>query len=166
MNHAKHRSHRHRWALCWAGIAACIAPAGHAALNLSSCSVSNATVAFGIYNPLNPSTLDNNAGRVDLSCQSSGAGSVPVTVQLSKGQGSFTARTMKSTSSVLLYNIYTSATYATVWGDGSGGTSTQSAVLTKAASAASWVVYGRIPAQQKTVQPGEYSDLLQVTVSW
>lgn len=143
-----------------------IAPRAYAALNVQSCSVSNSTINFGLYDPLNPRNDDNNAGLVQLSCTLTGSGNLPVVVALGLSGGTLAQRKMFNGVRSLDYNIYTSPTYATVWGDGSAGSAAQSAVLTKSTTSASWVLYGRIPAGQLSVAPGVYSDVIQVTVSW
>ncbi len=59
----------------------------------------------------------------------------------------------------ITYNLYTDASYATVWNDSSG-------VSALGSGADQWLsVYGRVPAQAAP-GPGQYSDTVTVTVSW
>lgn len=136
----------------------------------ASCSASSTTLAFGLYNPLDPLPLDNNAGSVSVGC-STGSGAtagVPVTLALGPGHGTVAQRLLRNGASSLRYNVYTGPGRTTVWGDGSAGSATQSATVaaTGAGRTTSWVLYGRIPARQFDAVPGVFTDTLTVTVSW
>lgn len=122
---------------------------GHAA-----CGLSVQGVAFGSYDPFSPANLDS-AGNLAVSCD------VPYTLTLSSGQGSYTGRLMQNLSDTLAYNLYLDPARTTVWGDGSGGSSSVSA----AAGDRNHPVYGRIPARQN-VSVGSYSDTIIVTLSF
>jgi spore coat protein U-like protein len=65
----------------------------------------------------------------------------------------------------LVYNLFTDNTHTTIWGDGTGLTSTVAAVGTGMANVGNTVVYGRIPlvAAQAAVT-GIYTDTVLVTV--
>ncbi|NBP09032.1 MAG: hypothetical protein EBU76_11310, partial [Gammaproteobacteria bacterium] len=39
------------------------------AANVQSCTVSNSAINFGIYDPLDPVSDDNNAGSVQINCK-------------------------------------------------------------------------------------------------
>lgn len=147
-------------------LALCTVPATQAALTIQSCTVSNSSINFGIYNPLDPLPNDNNAGSVTLSCNVAGNGAVPIDVALGVSGGTFAERRLVNGTSSLAYNIFTSATYSTVWGDGSAGSTLQFGAITKSVTSVTWPLYGRIPADQLTAVPGNYVDTVQVTVSW
>jgi spore coat protein U-like protein len=87
----------------------------------------------------------------------------PFNVSLSPGNGSYTQRHMTKAADVLNYQIFSDAGMTTIWGDGSGGTST----VGSAGGAASqdFQGYGAIPAGQ-WVSPGSYEDVITVTVSY
>jgi spore coat protein U-like protein len=68
---------------------------------------------------------------------------------------------MTKGSSTLRYNLYTSATHATIWGDGTGETAPRGGNLL----GGNFTVYGRIPARQN-VLVGTYSDMITVTVDY
>ena len=80
--------------------------------------------------------------------------------------GSFPGtRYMVNGSYQLNYNVYTSNSYATIWGDGTGGTSTQTVVATGVPNQ-TLTAYGQVPAGQTTVPAGAYNDTLTVTVTY
>lgn len=86
------------------------------------------------------------------------------TVALSAGGGTFAARRMTGPGADLLgYNLYTTAGFTTVWGDGTGGSVTQGGTGTGAAQ--NFTVFGRILSGQFAT-PGAYSDSLTATVTF
>jgi len=129
----------------------------------AACTVSATGVAFGAYDPQSPAP-DDSAGEIALACHPSVQAP---TVALSAGlSGLFSSRTMRSGPATLDYNLYTSAAYALVWGDGTGGSTT----VTLGGGATSGGerifrrdIYGRIPAGQQ-VPAGTYTDTIMVTV--
>jgi spore coat protein U-like protein len=66
-------------------------------------------------------------------------------------------------SSVVHYGLYTSASYATTWGDGVTGGSTVGAATTGANQ--TFVVYGQVPAQS-TPTAGAYADTVTATITY
>jgi spore coat protein U-like protein len=155
---------RYAYPIC--ALAVVLSASTQAALNIGSCSVTNTSLSFGLYNPLSPTALTNNASSVQITCQTSGNGSAPVTAQLSRGAGSFQNRTLRNPNGSLRYNVFVDPAWTIIWGDGTGGTSTQSAILTRASGTANWITYGLIPAAQTSTPAGTYTDLLQVTIAW
>ena len=132
---------------------------------LSPLTVSASGVAFGDYlaTDLAPS---ETTGTITLTC------TIPLdvlpdfTVALSTGSsGTYANRRMASGGSQLLYNLYTTADYATVWGNGTAGTATQ--IFTGALLTASinFTIYGLAPAEQWS-QAGSYQDTIVVTVTY
>lgn len=150
---------------CAAGLLAMLAVAGPA--GAATCTVDNPTLAFGSYSVLNTLPLDTTS-TVTVTCTSVLSLFVSFTVQLAPGNsGNQLSRYMSAGTPHLSYNVYTDATRTTVWGDGSGGSGTFSggfvAVLLGAFQ--SFVMYGRIPAQQAAAA-GVYSDTLVITVNY
>lgn len=125
-------------------------------LQAADCSVGAQGVNFGAYDPAAFANLDS-AGGIDVRCDASTAFSVA----LSTGSGSFDARAMHAGGYVLLYNLYTSPSRTTVWGDGSGG----SATVPGDGMGGSLTVYGRIPARQNG-HVGSYTDTVVVTLTF
>ncbi len=135
------------------------------------CSVANATLAFGSYNPVaaSPSVFSST---ITVTCFAtiSATTTVPYTLLLSAGSGTVSNRKMVGSSSNLPYNIYTTASYSTVWDNvvGVGGNVTLVGllglpVLTYGTS--TQVAYGRILALQP-VPAGMFTDSLTITVSF
>ena len=130
---------------------------------LQSCTIGTVVpVAFGTYNVFATTALTVN-GSISVSCVGNGG----ATVQLDKGQhsSSFVSRAMQQTggTDLLNYNLYTGAATTIVWGDGTGGTTTQtvsghnpSALLT---------VFGKVGAGQD-VPAGSYTDTVVITVNF
>ncbi len=65
----------------------------------------------------------------------------------------------------LAYNLYTDITFGTIWGDGTGTTSTVPAAGTGMAIVGNTIVYGRIPlAAAQAAVTGIYTDTVLVTI--
>jgi spore coat protein U-like protein len=141
------------------------------ALGAASCSVSANAVSFGVYNPLSGTPLTSMA-TLTTTCTQIGNGSTRVsfTVSLSTGaSGSYASRTLISGASKLSYNLYPTAAYQSVWGDGSGISVTVPGTLhvTGGRPLQQQVntIYGQIPAGQD-VGAGSYLDTIVVTVNY
>lgn len=132
---------------------------------IAACTVSATGVAFGAYDTLSP-VPDDSAGDITAVCHPSVQSPE---VALSAGlSGTYAPRTMSSGAATLGYNLYTSAAYNIVWGDGVGGTAT--VTLTGGTVQAGQrtfnrAIYGRIPAGQ-AVPAGTYTDIIMVTVTF
>lgn len=135
-----------------------------------NCTVSTGSLNFPTYDFLSSMPTDST-GTIHVTCNipdNNPHAPLQVTVSLSAGNsGSFSQRQMSPLAggaNGLNYNLFTDASYSTVWGDGAGSSSTLTRTVTKSTP---WdaVVYGRIPARQK-VSAGTYSDVITVTVSW
>lgn len=141
------------------------------ALAKMTCSVSGTGIAFGIYDPLSGSNLDN-AGTVTVSCTRQfldNTFEVSFEVRFNAGgSGSAEKRTMNSGADALEYNLYTTPARNTIWGDRTGGTEVRTGFLefglfNYGPKAADFTVYGRIFGGQ-LVPAGSYSDAIMVTV--
>ncbi len=137
-----------------------------------SCSASATGVSFGAYYPLSGSNVDA-AGNVRVSCQAvlNIFGTINYSIALSTGHsGTYTPRHMDNAGNPLNYNLYTSDTYTTIWGDGSGSTSVVTGAITLSlllpSTYVDHTVYGRIPGSQTSVVVGNYSDTITVTVTY
>lgn len=140
-------------ALCFAALASF--PAAPAA----ACGISVSGVAFGAYDTFSASPL-TSAAQIQLDCPNASANPE---IQLGPGTGSYAARELSGPAGARLqYNLYTSATYLTVWGDGSGGTGTVFPPRVQGKTFRT-TIYGRIPARQN-VRAGSYGDTIFVTV--
>ncbi len=137
---------------------------------LCSCTTVTTSMSFGNYSPLAYGNTDSTAS-LQVSCGGVAGLLIPFKVDLSPGSsGSYSGRTLKNGANSLNYNLYTDASYTTVWGDGSGAS--QSAqysllldVLGLVPPLQLWV-YGRIPGRQLTAVPGVYADTINVTLTY
>jgi spore coat protein U-like protein len=146
------------------------APAARAAVTVN-CTVTAGGIAFGVYNPFN-TVGDASTGSLVVTCTGSGTGTTNVTVDVSLStgiSGTYANRTMLSGVNVLNYNIYWSAAYQQIMGNGTGGSYSGSAgpiTLNAGGSVqATGTMYGYVPPQQN-VAPGGYSDVITVTVTY
>ncbi len=145
-------------------------PLAHAQL-LPECIVSATSVNFGAYNPFSPVPLDG-VGEVRVGCKLLGLLPLDLivnySVSLSAGSsGVFSGRQMVSAGNRLNYNLYTGASRISVWGNGSGGSSTvsDSYLLSLIVTTRSYSIYGRIPPGQN-LPAGAYTETIVVTVDY
>lgn len=122
----------------------------------TNCTINPQSVNFGQYDPLSISASDT-AATISITCDVE----TPFEIALGPGAGSYSARTMTGGADAMVYNLYIDPQRATVWGDGSGGSSTVSAVSAQA----DFTVYARAPARQN-LTPGLYADTIMVTVTY
>ena len=132
---------------------------------LDPVTVSATPVNFGSYMPTSALALVAG-GTVKISC-GLGLDLLPnFTVALSQGNGgSYAPRAMINGSMRLSYNLYTTAAYSTVWGDGTAGTAVQSYTSPLQLGSATFTAYGQLPAGQ-FAGAGLYTDTIVVTVTY
>jgi spore coat protein U-like protein len=139
------------------------------------CTISLSGMNFGSYDPIERSTPLDSAGSVNVACNPTTLGEalfgVYVDIAFGTGSsGSYAARTLRQPpSSVLQYNLYTTAARTTVWGNGAGGTQTVGGavggLLSGQPSPRTFPVYGRIPPLQDP-GVGVHGDTVIVTVTF
>jgi spore coat protein U-like protein len=150
----------------------CLFPA---AAGAAVCTVLATPHAFGNYTSPGGAQTDSTS-TVTVTCTPDLillACSTSYSIALSAGtSASYNPRQLASGANRLDYNLYTSASRSTVWGDGSGGSSTVSGTINTSilsllclAGINNHTVYGRIPAAQN-VAPGIYADTITVTVTF
>lgn len=142
-----------------------------AAAQAATCTISATGVSFGTYVPSNESPTDIT-GTVTVTCSSTTNQTVSYTIALNAGVNSgssFSNRRMTNGATFLSYQLYTNSARTTVWGDGTGGTSTVTGSFrcnrctnTKRNS----TDYGRLPGLQWSAAPGLYSDTITATVTF
>lgn len=117
-------------------------------------------INFGNYNPLASSDTDST-GDIQVTCTNN----TSYSVSLSSGSsGSYSSRELSDGgSNTLNYNLFTSSDYNSVWGDGTGSSSTVN--QTGSGSQDTITVYGRITAGQSVAQ-ASYSDTINVTITY
>jgi spore coat protein U-like protein len=131
----------------------------------ATCSATATALPFGAYTP-GAGALSNNS-TISVKCTKN----TPYTVALNAGTttgGAFTQRLMASGANTLQYNLYTSAAFTTVFGDGTGSTQTSAGTGAGIATANTLTVFGQLPdsATNQAAIPGSYSDTITVTVSY
>ena len=131
---------------------------------LASCQTpSTNTLAFGTYNPALASANDAST-TLTVRC----TGGTPIVVSLNKGTttgASIAQRKLVSGTNTLNYNLYTSSARTTVWGE-TASVDTVSGTGSGLGTDVTFTVYGRIPPGQNNAVPGNYSDLITVTVTY
>jgi spore coat protein U-like protein len=132
---------------------------------ISSCSVSGTTLNFGTaLDPLNSAVPVDATSTLTVQCTNTTPYTLALTAGVNAGGASiFAARAMKSGTRLLPYQLYLDAGRASVWGDGTSSSLTQSGTGTGASQ--SVTVYGRIPTLTGIV-PGAYTDTVTVTISY
>jgi spore coat protein U-like protein len=128
--------------------------------------VAATAVAFGLYSPGAASGATSN-GTVTVACTTPVGATLPdFTIALSAGTtGQFAPRRLTFGGATLNYNIYTSPSFVTVWGDGSGATLTQPYASGAALASTTFTAYGLVPPHQ-FVAAGMYTDAITVTVTY
>jgi spore coat protein U-like protein len=124
----------------------------------NSCVLTAGTLTFAAYTGV----VDDSTGTFTVNCTNNGDYTIALNAGIGTGT-SFATRYMMNGTYKLGYNIYTSTAYTTVWGDGSGTTSTVPGVGTGTAQTIS--VYGQIPAGEAAIS-GSYTDTITATVTY
>jgi spore coat protein U-like protein len=137
-------------------VAAFIAPA---ALGQCTWTTQPTGVAFGTYSVFAPADDLSNVN-FTISCTALRQASIALS---RGGSGTYTPRRMSGTAN---YNLWGDAGRTIIWGDGSGGTYTFSAVNWSLGTLTySGTICGSIPAGQD-LAPGSYSDTITATLSY
>ena len=134
---------------------------------LSTCSATATAVAFPNYTPGGGAVTAN--GTISVKCTNTS----PYTVALNAGSSTgdaFTQRlmTLAAGTATLQYNLYTTAGFATVFGDGTGTTAKASGTGAGLATAVNTTVYGQLldSTANQAAAPGSYSDTITVTIAY
>jgi spore coat protein U-like protein len=152
--------------LCGGAVVGGKAEAACSILSLCSCSASASGVSFGNYDPLSATATDST-GTVTVACTFVGSITGSYDISFNQGMtGTYAARALTKTPSILTYNLYTTTARNQVWGDGTAGTQKVTGTLFGIlANTQNFNVYGRIPAGQN-VPGGVYNDTIVVTVAY
>lgn len=127
--------------------------------------VTTSDISFASYSA-SSNTPDTANGTVKIRCPL-GIGLLPsFDIALSAGSShNFSPRAMAMGSNALNYNIYTSSGYSTVWGDGTGGSVTQSFSAILSLGTITFTAFG-LASTGQYVPVGTYSDSITVTVTY
>jgi spore coat protein U-like protein len=123
--------------------------------------VTAGAMAFGTYVP-DAATDQTASSTVSVSCTKT----TPIQISLNKGTttGATTAaRKLASGSDTLNYNLYSDSSRSSIWDDASNKVAGTGAGLS---TKLDFTVYGKIPSGQVDTVPGDYSDVVTVTVSY
>jgi spore coat protein U-like protein len=129
-------------------------------LATDACTLSAQAVVLGNYDFMSPQPLDG-VGHVVVTCDAA----TSYRISLSPGRGSYAARTLSDGSHDLTYNLYADVNHLTVWGDGSGGSTTVSGSTPGSGASDDKTVYASAPAGQNPYE-GAYSDAIVVTLEF
>jgi spore coat protein U-like protein len=129
---------------------------------VSTCTLTTVGVAFGNYNVYTATATTAN-GKVKVECNF--ADTIQVSLNPGVNSGGFPNRYMASGTNLLSYNLYLDATFMTIWGDGTGGTSIYGPTAITPTGSLTVTVYGQIPALQD-VTLGSYTDTITATLSY
>lgn len=126
-------------------------------------------MGFGAYDDSSAANDDSTTSIVVQCFRVGGPADVTVTLQLgpSATSGTIASRQMASGANRLNYNLYRDSGRSQVWGQTSGvdaGTITITGIPNFGNRSGTFVIYGRLPAQQN-IPAGAYSDSVQLTVS-
>lgn len=131
-----------------------------------TCVVASSGLAFGTYDPFAP-TAASITGTVSVTCQAVAAIGVSYSIQIGTGGGgTFNTRMLAAGAGRLSYQLYTTTTRGTVWGDGTGGTGVVSdgyLLVALGSTSKNYTIYGTISARQM-VPAGMYSDTSTVLI--
>lgn len=143
-------------------LAALTAVSASARVAEAACTISATSVAFGTYDVFTTAPRDST-GTVIYRC---GPRDRRITITISRGSSTtFTPRTLVNGTARLQYNLFRDAAFATVWGDGTGGTATYFIVNPPNNRDVVLTVYARVPAEQD-VPAGAYADSVVVTLEY
>ena len=141
---------------------------------LAGCTVSSTGLAFGAYQPLTfagkltSSAVTSNASISVVCTGITGGGSYSIALGPSTtGSDHISTRYLRNSlgGDNMVFNVYTNASYSTVWGNGTMG-SLIGGSIPVGDSNQSQTVYGKIPAGQNTLRAGSFSDSLTMTLTY
>jgi spore coat protein U-like protein len=131
----------------------------------ATCLATATTLAFGAYTPGAGAVANNST--ISVKCTKN----TPYTIALNGGTtvgGTVAQRLMASGANTLQYNLFTTAAFAQIFGDGSGTSKTVAGTGAGVATANAVTVFGQLPdsASNQAAVPGSYSDTITVTVTY
>ena len=152
-----------KWACALVATAAVMGVLGGSSAEAApTCTISTTSVNFGTYDVFASSATDST-GTVTITCNGAAHN---IVVTLSTGaSGAYNPRTMTSGGETLSYNLYRDAARTSIWGDGTGGTSTYTEANPPNNTPIPITVYGRVPAGQD-VSAGGYSDTVSAVINF
>jgi spore coat protein U-like protein len=131
----------------------------------ATCSATATTLAFSAYTPGAGAKANNST--ISVKCTKN----TPYTISLNGGStagGTIAQRLMASGANTLQYNLFTTAAFGQIFGDGSGTSKTVTGTGAGVATANAITVFGQLPdsAANQAAVAGSYSDTITVTVTY
>jgi spore coat protein U-like protein len=131
----------------------------------ATCSATATTLAFTAYTPGAGAKANNST--ISVKCTKN----TPYTISLNGGStagGTIAQRLMASGANTLQYNLFTTAAFSQIFGDGSGTSKTVAGTGAGVATANAVTVFGQLPdsATNQAAVAGSYSDTITVTVTY
>jgi spore coat protein U-like protein len=131
----------------------------------ATCSATATTLAFSAYTPGAGAKANNST--ISVKCTKN----TPYTISLNGGStagGTIAQRLMASGANTLQYNLFTTAAFGQIFGDGSGTSKTVTGTGAGVATANAVTVFGQLPdsAANQAAVAGSYSDTITVTVTY
>ena len=128
----------------------------------ATCTIATGNMYFGAYNPTEASSTLGQA-TIIATCSSGTNATVALDAGANRGVDGRRKLIRSGGTDLLSYDIFTENNYATVWGEGTNGTTT--VALNSDGNAKEFNAYGAIsPGQNAPV--GSYSDTVAVTITY
>lgn len=139
----------------------------------AACSVSNASIYFGSYNPLTfpGKSISSDVlatATMAVNCITDKNKTVDYIAKLSGGSSNKVgARSMHGSAggNNMNYNLYTDFNRTIVWGGDAGGNALGGSYI-DGKGPSTIIIYGRIPGGQSSIYAGTYSDALVITLQY
>lgn len=131
----------------------------------ATCSASTGPLAFGAYTPGAGARTGNTT--INVKCTKTTGYTVALNAGSTAG-GTFAQRLMAAGANTLQYNLYTTAGFASIFGDGTASTLTIAGTGAGVSSANAMTVFGQLPdsGTNQLAIPGSYTDTVTVTVTY
>lgn len=126
------------------------------------CTVSATNLTFGNYTATSATALTGTS-TINVFCTS--GTTYTILLNIGSGGGTFATRDMANGTSLMAYNLYTSAARTTIWGDGTLSTGTVSGAGAGLLTSSPNTVFGNIPISQD-LPAGTYQSVITVTVNY
>jgi spore coat protein U-like protein len=147
------------------------------ALAADTCTVTSTGVNFGTYDPTSATPL-NAQGSLTVECSAGSSTTVAMTLSAG-GSNSFASRRMSSGTDFMFYNLYLNTGRTIIFGDGSGGSSSDTCTTGAPTSGNGCTgdnppgrgrlfvrpIYGQVNASQN-VSVGTYTDTIFYTITF
>jgi spore coat protein U-like protein len=124
------------------------------------------TLNFGTYTP-GSGTAATGTTTLNVNCTKTTTYTVTFNAGSTTG-GTVAQRLLANGANTLQYNLYTTNTYATIYGDGTGGTANVTGAGSGVGTANAVTIYGQLPdnAFNQNAAAGTYTDTITMTITY